>query len=174
MSQNLIEIVNVKVTKKMAIKAWNKSKEQGTLTNSIRSGEGNLIGYIAEEAVKSFFGIEDTNDNCFDYDFIYKNEKYEVKAKETKYYPELHYEASIADYNTRQKCDYYVFTRVLKHETDLIPKNVFIMGYMPKEEYMQVATFKKRGTRDTSNNWLVKKDCWNIPYFKCYDIRKKI
>ena len=93
-----------------------------------------------------------------DYDLICDDgTTVEVKTKKTSVPPKPYYECSIAKYNTRQKCDYYAFVRVLKNR-----EVGWFLGVMPKEKYFINAKFLKAGTRDGDNGFLVRADCYNI------------
>jgi hypothetical protein len=85
----------------------------------------------------------------------------DVKTKETACAPKPHYSCSVADYNTKQKCDYYAFVRVKK---DLSVG--WYLGVYPKKYYVKDAIFLKAGDFDPDNNFTVKSDCYNIPISK--------
>lgn len=164
-------MIEIKVTKEMALSAYNKSLEMGELKNSIRQGKGNFPGFLGEEAVKSYLNLTlGTNTNTYDYDFLYKDKRCEIKSKATKAVPNPNYEASIAAYNTTQKCDYYIFTRVYYIPTCIIPRIVYIMGYIPKQEYFEKAKFLKKGQLDGDNGYVVKADCFNLSYANLHSI----
>ena len=38
----------------------------------------------------------------------------------------------------------------------------WILGFMPKKEYLSKAKFLKKGEVDPSNNWTVSTDCYNL------------
>ena len=82
------------------------------IKNSIRQREGGLVGYIGEALILHLEGgqIKDT----YDYDLINsKGVKIDVKTKERKVAPRGNYNCTVADFNTRQKCDRYSFVSVL-------------------------------------------------------------
>ena len=132
------------------------------LKNSIRQGEGSLVAYIGEEVVKNVLNgqIKDT----YDYDIVYQNMKVDVKTKERTVAPKPYYECSVADFNTKQDCDYYVFVRIenVKHKW----KRAWVLGAYDKESYFKDAKFLKRGQYDPDNGFRVKADCYNIPINK--------
>ena len=135
-----------------------KSKEMGNLNNSITKGDGNLSGFIGEMMTLSFLP-ESKLFNTYDFDIIYKdNVKADVKTKRTKVKPKPFYECSIANYNTHQLCDEYVFVRVLNDMS-----KGWILGWMDKDEYLNRATFMVKGEIDPSNNFRVRADCYNLP-----------
>jgi hypothetical protein len=71
----------------------------------------------------------------------------------------------VAALNTKQACDIYVFTRVLKDMT-----KGWILGWLNKEDYFNSAIFLKKGQVDPSNNWKVLTDCYNLPIHKLNNI----
>ena len=135
------------------------------LNNSIRGGEGSLVAYIGEEVVKKVLDgdIKDT----YDYDIIYKGIKVDVKTKERTVEPRLHYNCTVADFNTRQDCDEYAFVSVL---SDL--SHAWYLGKINKKDFYKKAKFYKKGALDPesppSKNFYFKADCYNIPIKSLY------
>ena len=115
----------------------------GELKDSIRNGKGNLIGFIGEYCVSSILK-DSVISNTYDYDLIHNNETYDIKSKQTSVIPSMDYECSVADYNTKQKCDYYIFTRVLWKKENIRPDGVYVMGYYQKDRYFKDARFLKK------------------------------
>jgi len=155
---------NVKITDEVIKKAKQKASSMGTLKNSITKGEGNLAGFVGEAIVAEALCIAENN--TFDYDMKYKNFKIDVKTKRVNTPPRPFYECSIAALNTKQECDFYVFTRVLN-----TLKEGWILGYLPKQDYFNLATFYKKGDIDPSNGWEVRTDCYNVPISKLKNIQ---
>jgi hypothetical protein len=145
----------IRITDLMLQTAIEKDKEMGTLRNSITGGEKNYFGFLGEEIVASYLDAQTSN--TYDWDVRHKDKYLEVKTKDTTAYPKGSYEVSVAGYNTKQKCDYYVFVRIL---TDL--SSGWILGYMPKKEYYEKARKMTKGQIDGTNNFEVKADCWNM------------
>lgn len=145
----------VKITPGMLSRATLKSVDMGSLKNSITQGTKNIIGFLGEEVVGMYLGVEPSN--TYEWDIIYNGKYLEVKTKDTTVYPKKGYEVSVAGYNTKQKCDHYVFTRVL---TDL--SIGWILGFMPKKEFYEKARKMTKGEIDGTNNFEVKADCWNM------------
>jgi len=141
-----------------------KAKEQRDLMpkelkNSIRHGEGTLIGKLGEQVIAKYLGIELPKDT-YNYDMTYKNKKIEVKTKETTVpYVKSYYECSISNANPNQKCDYYAFLRILNDHS-----KAWICGFISKEDFFKKATYHKKGELDDSNNFTFKWDCYNLPY----------
>lgn len=155
--------IEVEITDDILLIARRKAEDMGRLNKSIMRGEGNLAGFLGEECVKKYLGMElGTEENTYDYDLIYLGERIDVKSKRTSVVPRSNHECSVAALNTRQNCDYYVFTRVL-YDGD-IPKKVYIMGFMKKGDYYDKARFLKKGDMDGSNSFIVREDCYNMFY----------
>ena len=131
------------------------------LKNSIRNGEGYVVGFIGEEVVKDVLNgeIKDT----FDYDIIYNGmTKVEVKTKEITVSPRSHFEFSVADCNSSQRCDEYAFVFVLKQ----MPY-AWYAGKISKSDFYEAAVFHKKGEVDPAfPNFVFKADCWNIAVSK--------
>ena len=160
-------IVECNVSEQVIKKAKKKALEMGTLNNSITSGGGNLAGFIGEEIVREY--IQAKESNTYDYDLIKSNIKIDVKTKRTNFPPLPHYEASIANYNPNQKCDVYVFVRVMNDFT-----KAYICGWISKEGYFKKAKFLRQGDYDPSNNWHCKADCYNVPYSDLNCIKSRV
>ena len=145
-----------------------KSKEMGTLNNSITKGDGNLSGFIGEMMALSCLP-EAKLLNTYDFDIIYKDNKLDVKTKRTKVAPREYYDCSVAAFNTKQKCSHYVFTRILNDFS-----KGWLLGWMPKDEYFSSSRLLKKGDRDGDNGFIVKSDCYNLPINKLYDIEELV
>jgi hypothetical protein len=100
------------ITDDMFLKAREASVKLGVLRNSIRSGEGNLFGFLGEYITQAAIGA--TLNNTLDWDLKLNDLKIDVKTKATTVVPQTTYDCSVAKFNTTQKCNIYVFTRILK------------------------------------------------------------
>ena len=148
-------------------KAKQLSSEMGTLKNSITKGQGNVHGFLGEIITSKF--LSSSLDNTYNYDIVHNSLKIDVKTKRVTTPPKEHYECSVAALNTKQACDIYVFTRVLKDMT-----KGWILGWLNKEDYFNSAIFLKKGQVDPSNNWKVLTDCYNLPIHKLNNIEDLI
>lgn len=151
-------MLEVHITDAMQERAIQKAEEMGRLYNSITNGDGNLAGFLGEEVANCIIG--GTITNTYDYDIIKDATKYDVKTKRCTSKPKEHYECSIAAYNTKQKCDTYVFVRIECKNNNW--GRAWILGYFPKSEYFKKAKLLKRGDIDHSNGFIVKADCYNM------------
>jgi hypothetical protein len=155
-------MITVVPRKEQFLLAKEKAEEIGSLNNSIRGGDGNLIGCMAEIICSDELGW--TLANTYDYDCISGDFKIDVKTKERSVPPRGHYYASVADYNTTQKCSHYAFCSTIGKST------VFILGIIDKEEFYDTATFFKKGDYDPSSSptdaFYFTADCYNLEYSK--------
>lgn len=160
-------MIEVKITEEMKKKAWRKATEMGEINNSITKGDGNIAGFLGEEVANSIIDGDVTN--TYDYDIIKDGRKFDIKTKRCTGEPKSYYDCSVAAFNTRQRCDEYVFVRIenIKGKWG----RAWILGYYPKDEYFNDARFLKKGQKDGNNNFTVKADCYNmeIRNLKKYD-----
>ena len=149
------------ITAELNNEAKKISRKIGVLDNSILKGKGTHAGIIGDLLIAK--EVKGFRAETYDFDVLTPTGiKIDVKTKRTTVMRiEPHFEASIADFNTRQKCDVYAFCRV-----NLKENLGFIIGWIEKENYFKEAVFLKKGQVDPSNNYTVKADCWNLPYSK--------
>lgn len=142
--------------------------EMGHIRNSILSGRGNLAGFIGEVGVSEALKV--TPSNTFDYDLLLPDGRsVDVKTKQTTVPPLMSYDASVAATSDHQKCDLFVFTRLLREADSL---TLYIMGWIPRPDFYLSSTPLKAGWVDPSNGWSVSVDCRNLAYEKMNDIRQ--
>jgi len=156
-----VKLINI--TQENIIEAKKLSEEMGKLNNSITKGKGNIHGFLGEIISANFLNVNTSN--TYDYDIVFNDIKIDVKTKRVNTSPKNYYECSIADLNTKQKCDVYIFTRILNDMT-----KGWLLGYINKKDYFEKATFLTKGSIDPSNNWKVSTDCYNLPINKLKDI----
>jgi len=150
-------MTEVLINEDQIYQAEQRAVEMGAIKHSITKGAGNLAGFVGELLVLDNIGglLCDT----YDYDIIYKEDiRADVKTKRTSVKPLPYYECSIAEYNTHQDCDEYIFVRVLNDMS-----KGWILGWIPKDEYFAKCSFKKKGELDPRNNYTVRADCFNLP-----------
>jgi len=160
-------MILIEPTKENILLARSKAEDIGRLNNSIRAGQGNIAGCLGEIVCAEKLGWD--LKNTYDYDCIAKKQfKIDIKTKERKVPPRGNYYASVADYNTKQKCDFYVFCSTVGLSS------VYIIGIIKKEEFYDKATFFKQGDFDPSSSELFPfyftADCYNLEYSELYPI----
>lgn len=155
--------IKVDITTDMLARAKAKADELGTLRNSIRRGGGNLAGFLGEEIVTLAFPDAE-NQNTYQHDVKMGGTTFEVKSKDRTVDPRLDYEASVANFNTSQRADYYVFCSIFRDKASGEYTHGHVIGMIPKSEYKEKATFLRKGDIDPSNGWVVSADCYNLRY----------
>lgn len=130
------------------------------IRNSIMGGERTFEGCLGEVVVAKYLSADYLT--TYDFDLMYNGKKIEVKTKVRTVLPKPFYEVSIANYNTKQLCDYYVFVSLYVPNKDEYPTIAHIVGYFPKDDYISRSTFLKKGDIDRRNNYTVRADCWNM------------
>jgi hypothetical protein len=141
----------------------------GELKGSITKGKSNIYGAIGEVLVWDFNtkkGNRVKYSGTADYDLVINGKTVDVKSKRTTVQPKSCFNCSIANWNTRQKCDYYYFVRVME---DL--SCGYLLGYIRKSDFFDQATFNRKG--DPDGNFFFTADCYNIPISKLNSIHIK-
>lgn len=140
MVDNSLNMKFIVITQEMRDAADNLSKEMGKIKNSILDGEGNMYGFLGELIVSKYLNIPTSN--SYDYDLIIPSTgiKADIKTKISDFFPKPDYDCPISAFNTRQKCDVYIFCRVNKKM-----EGGLILGYLPKEEYYEKAVKTLKG-----------------------------
>lgn len=160
--------VIVEVSPSIVEQAQTLANEMGAIRNSILSGRGNLAGFIGEVVVADLLGVKTSN--TFDYDLVLGDGRtVDVKTKQTSRAPLVSYDASVAAASGHQKCDLYVFTRLLRENERMV---MYVMGWIPRADFYLEATPLKAGWIDASNGWTVSVDCYNLAYEKMNNIRQ--
>mgnify|MGYP001579492667 CR=1 FL=1 len=151
-------MIEIEITQKMKERAWRKAREMGEIHNSITKGDGNIAGFLGEEVANNV--IKGDINNTYDYDIVKNGVTYDVKTKRCTSEPKPYYECSVAAYNTKQKCDHYVFVRL--ENVNGRWTRAWLLGCCEKEDYFKSARFLKKGKTDGNNNFKVKADCYNM------------
>lgn len=154
--------IEIQITPEMTTRAREKAEEMGELRNSIRKGQGNLAGFLGEEVVLAAWPTAESH-NTYQHDITFEGVSFEVKTKDRTVPPRGFYEASVANYNTSQKADFYVFVSLYRAPSGDYTRG-YVIGIIEKEQYKDIAVFLKKGDIDPSNNWKVSADCFNVPY----------
>ena len=162
-------MIEIQITEQMKQRAWHKARQMGQLNNSITKGDGNIAGFLGEEVANNV--IKGNINNTYDYDIIKNGVKYDVKTKRCTSEPKPHYECSVAAYNTKQECDYYVFVRL--ENVGGKWTRAWVLGHYEKKKYFKVARFLERGQKDGSNAFRVKADCYNMEIKKLKSLEPK-
>lgn len=149
-------MIELSISVEMIDRAKMKADNLGILNNSIRKGKGNFVGFLGEEVVANYLGVKTSN--TFDYDLLYHGKTIDVKTKECSTPPRPYYDCSISGSNTFQKCDQYIFVRILSDYS-----KAWILGKKDKQDFFKSAKFHKKGELDPDNNFVFRWDCYNMP-----------
>lgn len=160
-----MSIIEVQITKEIVQRAKEKAATVGVIQGSITGSTAHVVGAIGEVIVQDYIdGIEASTK---DYDLIKGDYRIDVKTKRCNTVPEDEYECSVASHGTKQKCDKYVFVRLMNDY-----KTAWILGEVTKEDYFSMATRHKRGEVDPSNGFIFKADCYNLQIGKLNNVQK--
>jgi len=162
-------VIRLEITKDQ-IKRASELYSFGALKNSITKGESNLYGAVGEIVVFDYCkntGRQVSHKATADYDMIINGNKFDIKTKKTTVPPLSGFNCSVAAFNTGQKCDHYLFVRVLKDCSV-----AWLLGYIPKGEFFKTATFNRKGQPDpTKPEWRFRADCYNLEVSKLTTIK---
>ena len=152
-------MIEVKITEDMKKRAWAKSREMGVIKNSIMKGDGNIAGFLGEEV--AYVVIGGIINNTYDYDLVSEDGiKYDVKTKRCTSPPKPYYDCSVANFNTKQKCDRYVFVRIENKNKRW--GRAWVLGWLTHDDYFKKARKLTKGQKDPSNGFIVRADCHNV------------
>ena len=118
------------------------------LKNSIKEGEGNLLGAIGEIVAFDYYEQQDKlviHSGDFNFDLLIDGSKIEVKTMEVNATPKEYHECNVSLYNAEQKCDYYLFLNV-----DSNHSTAFIKGYVSKERFKKIRQLRLKGEKNGS------------------------
>lgn len=160
--------MDIKITEDMRAEAKKEAGKLGELRNSIMKGEGNEVGILGELAVASLDNFGRLNN--YDYDVIAVDYSvWDVKTKQRTVPARPNYNATVANYNTKQECDGYIFVSVYEDTAQIV-------GWIKKEDFYEKATFYKKGEVDPFSDlgWTFRADCYNLPYSGLRSIDEQI
>ena len=154
----------MKITNTLIDYATLQSKRMGALNNSITHGDGNVAGCIGEILALKALKLNSSNlksSSSYEYDILDdQNISWDVKTKRRTVKPRPYHNCTVADYNTKQKCDRYLFVSLYNLEEG------FILGWISKEDFYKKAKFFKKGEIDPlsppSKVFRFTADCYNI------------
>jgi len=130
------------------ITAYKRSLSMGILPGSYTKGAGNMVGCLGEVAVELYLRNSIyVGDTEFNYDFLYRKKKVEVKSKSCGGLPKLSYSAFINGKKSKvDSNDIYFFTRV-KRDLSM----VYLLGWLPSKEIDSVGVYRQKGDVDKDN-----------------------
>jgi hypothetical protein len=118
------------------------------LKNSLRNGEGNLLGAIGEIVAFDYYQGQDKlviHSGDFNFDLLIDGSKIEVKTMEVNATPKEYHECNVSLYNAEQDCDYYLFLNV-----DSNHSTAYIKGYVSKQRFKKIRQLRLKGEKNGS------------------------
>ena len=118
------------------------------LKNSIKEGEGNLLGAIGEIVAYDYYKSHEKiviHSGDFNFDLLIDGSKIEVKTMEVNATPKDYHECNISLYNAEQDCDYYLFLNV-----DSNHSTAYIKGYVSKQRFKKIRQLRLKGEKNGS------------------------
>jgi len=149
-------MIEVKPTEEQIREANMKAGETMGLQGSITGGGGSPAGALGEIIVRDLFGYTQVPSPHYDL-YTSQGVRIDVKTKRCTSPPKPFYECSITAHGMDQKCDEYIFVRVLKNL-----QRAWILGRISKDEYFAKAIRHKKGDKDESNNFTFKSNAYNL------------
>lgn len=145
-----------------SMEADRRSKTMGALPSSRTSGRGNLVGFLGEILAARHLNAVIVDN--YDYDIELNGLNIDVKTKSCSSEPRPHYLCSVMSYQLENKADGYYFARA-----NLTTNEVWLLGYISKEDLTTRGRFCKKG--DADGSFIFKEDCWSI---QIKDLNEKV
>ena len=131
-------------TKSDRSKARRLADKMGVLYGSFTGGAGNVTGMMGEIAVMATLKkAKLVSETSRTHDIEFKGLTIDVKSKKCKSKPLPEYTASVVHKKNKLKSDVLLFTRV--HENLML---VWVLGWLPTDEFYKNATPIEAGTRE--------------------------
>lgn len=160
-------MIEITPTEQQISEARKTSGQLMSLQGSITRGAGSPAGALGEIIVRDHFDYIHTPNPHYDL-YTPDGVTIDVKTKRCTSKPLPYYECSIAAHGTKQRCDEYIFVRVLNSL-----QKAWIVGRMQKDKYFAKAVKYKKGDRDERNNFIFKADCYNLAIEDLWQIQKQ-
>jgi len=138
--------------------AKDAAEELGNLPTSISCGKGNFIGMLGQIIVRDYINGVNTDDE-HNYDVISPDGlRVEVKTSGT-FHTDLKsdYWNRVNCKNLRQRCNVYAFCAINEKTMD-----VWICGYMWKEDFMAMSTLFKAGFKVPNTGVIMRAPSMNV------------
>lgn len=103
-----------------------------------------LDGHVGEQAVLWYLKVNDVDSP--DYDFVYRDKRFDVKTVRCGFRPPLHYMCTVNSCDLegvyRQAADFYVFVRLLYDRSI-----AWLLGLISCDEFFRRGVYIKKGTK---------------------------
>lgn len=153
-------MIEIDIPKSVVEKLQARADEIGALKNSIEKGRGNIVGLLGEWLFQQFRPEADHVDE-YDFDFVSKGKRIEVKTKKINSKPNSDFHCNVSHFNTRQNADIYIFAAVLSDFS-----KGYLYGWEYKAEFFKKAKFYSDGATYESgplkDRFFFRGDSWNL------------
>lgn len=154
-------MIEVQISNDMISEALERAAQIPILNNSDTNNHGTKIAALSDLMVQKTWGGRIVSDMSFDFDWISpKLFLFEIKSKERNVVPQPWHNCTVKEYNTKQKCDYYLFTSIFGDYS-----RGWILGYIKKSDFFEQATFFKGGDFDPDprgDRYKFPSNCFNL------------
>lgn len=149
-------ILKIKISLGNLNLARKRAKNIGNNKKKISPG-GELPGLVCEEIFLDNFG--GTLIDSSTVDIVHpKIGTIDIKTKRCSSAPKDNYTCTVASYQiAKADCEFYAFFRVHNNLDE-----AWFLGIISREEFLQKATFLKKGAPDGDTGFVAKADCYNI------------
>jgi len=124
---------------------------------SLSGSKSKMRGIIGEVLFKSKYSIAKYID-CYDYDFLLKDKKIDIKTKFINVFPNENMFVNVKA-EPLQDTDFYYFVMVLSNL-----KYAWHLGYISKDDFLREATLRKKG--EVKDNFTFDFDHYELPIKK--------
>jgi hypothetical protein len=136
-----------------------RAAEVGVLNGSITENQRCPYGLTFQKSFIRMMGHLPSD--TFDWDSVdpVTRSTHDEKGKFTRCRPLPYFTATVANFNTRQRCDFYQFGRVAEDF-----RTAWYVGWLPKAQFRALAKPAKLNELDPADprGWKHKADCWNV------------
>lgn len=154
---NLEDYIEVDVSERVREQAREAARKMGSLDGSILKGEGNLASCIGKIVVAEYLEVE-CHIESQSYTLMYGGRRAAVKTTQSKGCPDTSFEAKVPKLNAKnQGCEIYIFVRVSYDY-----KKAWILGWYPKERFLEDAEEVEVGDFDPTNKWRASAACYTM------------
>lgn len=154
-------MIEVQISKDMIAEALDRASKVPALRNSDTQNHGTKIAALSDLMVEKTWGGRIVSDMSFDFDWISpKLYLFEIKAKERNVVPQPWHNCAVKEYNTKQRCDYYLFTSIFADYS-----RGWILGYVSKKDFFEQARFFEKGQVDDDprgDKYVFPSSCYNL------------
>jgi hypothetical protein len=163
----LNQIEELKVDPRFITEAREWASSSRILDHSITDGRGSAHGHLGEHLIHIRLPGSDWTPT-YDYDLVVEGHTVDVKTQRCASQPQPHFMCNIPAYQSHQRCEYYVFVRMLEDMS-----RAWLVGGIRKERFFELSEFRRAGevSPQRIDGWTFKEDCYNVAISKLGRLR---